>query len=147
MSNNDAEYIPVETAAEILRMTARAVNRYGNEGRLQIRRAGRRVLYLRSDVESLAAELGVALRPSPRPRSELVPVGQMLDYLRERDARLDDLQQQLVAAAAEIGRLQQTIEHQRLLADQAEQLRARVADLEAERDQLRAELDALKRTT
>ena len=48
MSNN-AAYIPVETAAEILRMTARQVNRYGNEGRLQTRRAGRRVLYLRSD--------------------------------------------------------------------------------------------------
>ncbi len=128
-------------------MTARAVNRYGNDGRLQTRRAGRRVLYLRSDVEALAAELGVALRPAPRPRAELVPVGQMLDYLRERDARLDELHRQLLSAAAEIGRLQQTIEHQRLLADQAEQLRARVADLEEERDRLRAELDALKRQT
>ncbi len=147
MSNPDAAYIPVEMAAEILRMTARQVNRYGNEGRLQTRRVGRRVLYLRADVEALAAELGVALRPTPRARAQLVPVGQMLDYLRERDARLDALQQQLVAAAAEIGRLQQTIEHQRLLADQAEQLRARVVDLEAEREQLRAELDALKRQT
>ncbi len=147
MSNNDAAYIPVETAAEILRMTARQVNRYGNEGRLQTRRAGRRVLYLRSDVDALAAELGVTLRPAPRPRAELVPVGQMLDYLRERDARLDELQRQLLSAATEIGRLQQTIEHQRLLAVQAEQLRTRVAELEAERDQLRAELDAIRRTT
>src|ERR687893_1098488 len=120
MSNN-AAYIPVETAAELLRMTARAVNRYGNEGRLQTRRAGRRVLYLRSDVEALGAELGVALRPAPRPRAELVPVGQMLGYLRKRDARLDELHRQLLAAATEIGKLQQMIEHQRLLADQVEQ--------------------------
>ena len=147
MSNSDSEYISVEAAAETLRMTARQVNRYGNEGRIQTRRAGRRVLYLRTDVEALAVELGVAHRPAPRPRAELVPVGHMLDYIRERDTRLDDLQKQLLAAAAEIGRLQQALDQTRLLADQAELLRQRVADLEEERNQLRAELDQIRSGT
>ncbi len=137
------EFIAVETAADILKMTPRQVNRYGNERRIRIRRAGRRVLYLRDDVESLADELGVALRPNPRPKTDLVPAGQMLDYIRERDRRLDEMQAQLLSAAAEIGRLNGLLEQQRLLGaanedlkQQNEALIQRVRDLEAQMEQV-----------
>ena len=101
----DEPYITVEDASAILRVTTRQVNRYGSgeHPRLRTRRAGKRVLYHREDVEALADEIDSAhrLAPPPAPRTDLVPAGDMLEYIRERDARLEVLQGQLVQAAAE----------------------------------------------
>ena len=108
--DQEYEYIPVETAAEILKMSARMVNKYGNDGRIQTKRAGRRVLYLRDDVEALADELGVDLRPPPKaPRADLVPVGEMMEYIRDRDTRNEELQRQLLQAVAEIATLRERL--------------------------------------
>ncbi len=102
----EPEYITVEEAAEILQVTTRQAHRYGERGRIQTRKAGRRVMFNRTDVETLADDLGVLTSPRPNaPRTDLVPAGDMLDYIRERDQRLDELQGQLVSAAAELGRL------------------------------------------
>src|SRR5919199_5459187 len=100
-------YITVEDAAAILHVTTRQVNRYGSgeQPKLRTRRSGKRVLCHREDVEALADELDSAhrLTPPAGPRTDLVPAGEMLEYLRERDARLDVLQAQLTQAAHENG--------------------------------------------
>jgi hypothetical protein len=125
------QYIPVETAADLLKMSARMVNKYGNDGRLRTKKAGRRVLYVREDVETLAEELAVDMRPPPKaPRADLVPVGEMMDYIRDRDTKNEELQRQLLQAVAEIATLRERLEHQRLLADERETLRNRISELE-----------------
>src|SRR3712207_5748995 len=74
MANQNDEYIPVETAADLLQLGVRMVNRYGNPAynRLQTRKVGRRVLYRKADVLALADELGVAHQPLSRLRASSV---------------------------------------------------------------------------
>jgi excisionase family DNA binding protein len=72
----DDVYITVEEAAAILDLSTRQVHRYGSgeSARLRTRRAGRRRLFHRGDVESLAADLAVARHPlPPPPRKETPP--------------------------------------------------------------------------
>jgi hypothetical protein len=134
--DQEYEYIPVETAADILKMSPRMVNKYGNDGRLRTKKAGRRVLYVRTDVETLADELGVDLRPPPKaPRADLVPVGEMMDYIRDRDTKNEALQHQLLQAVAEIATLRERLEHTRLLTDDNEALRKRIQELESQLDE------------
>ncbi len=142
--SDDAEYIPVEEVAEILQVTTRQAHRYGEgeNARLRTRKAGRRVMFNRTDVEALAADLGVLDRPrAQRPKTDLVPAGEMLDYIRDRDRRLEEYQHQLVQAAAEIGRLQGQMEGQKRLIDEADNIRQMLDEVKAERDQLRVELE------
>ncbi len=138
----DEPYIPVEEAADILQVTTRQAHRYGegDQPRVRTRRAGRRVMFHKDDVEALAAELGVLDQPRPgRPRSDLISATVMFDYIRERDVKLDALQQQLQQAMHEIGRLQGALE--------LNELQQRIAELEAERDALRAEVERLKQSS
>jgi chromosome segregation ATPase len=145
MSNSTEHWIPVEDAAEILQVTTRQAHRYGEgpNARIRTRKAGRRVMFHQEDVEALAADLGVLSQPRPqRQRADLVPTGEMLDYIRERDRQLLDLQQQLNSAYAEAGRLTGLLEAQRSLLEDADGIRRRLAEIEAERDQLRSDLEA-----
>jgi len=140
----DNEYITVEEAAEILQVTTRGANRYGHgpNPRLRSRKAGRRLLYNKADVIELARDLGVLNQPRPtRPKTDLVPAGDMLNYIRERDNRLDALQQALNQAMLEIGRLQARLEQHKLLADENNELRNRLAETEARIIQLESELE------
>ncbi len=128
---SDEAYIGVIEAAEILRMTERQVNRYGHEGKLQTRKAGRRVLYLKTDVEALATELDVNNRPAQKSQSTaLVPAGEMLEYIRERDRKLEEVQQQLINAAVEVTRLRTQLEQQKQLSENQEGLQLRIMELE-----------------
>jgi uncharacterized protein YdcH (DUF465 family) len=141
MEEQEYQYIPVEEAAEILKMSPRMVNKYGNDGRIVVRKAGRRVLYLRTDVEALAEELAVDLRPPPKePRTDLVPAGEMLEYIRDRDRRNEELQNQIVAAAAEISRLRTELEHRDKLLEDREGLQQRIAEIEQDRNELMQQL-------
>ena len=65
MVNQNDEYIPVETTADLLQLRVRLVNRYGNPpyNRLQTRKVGRHVLYHNADILALTDELGVAYFP------------------------------------------------------------------------------------
>lgn len=139
----DEEYITVEDAAEILRLSVRMVNRYGNgpNPRLRTRRAGTRVLYHRGDVDALANDMNARFKPRPRqPKAELLPPGEVLAYIRERDQQLADAQNQLTRAMHEIGRLQGMLE-QRLLPDDERNLRQALATVEQQRDELRQALE------
>jgi hypothetical protein len=157
------EYISVEEVATILNLTPRQAHRVGQRART--RQAGKRILYHRGDILDIAQERGIdqqavsqAQAYKPPPKTDLVPVGEMLDYIRERDQRLADLQQQLYSAAAEIGRLQGQLET-RLLPEDVQRLHQRISELEtveqrleaerqvheAEQDRLRAEIERLSR--
>ena len=72
-------------AGRILHMSERQVNRYGSgeKPRLTTNRAGRRVLYLASDVYDLAEELRVDIRPAPQRSTALMPP-EMVQYIQDQ---------------------------------------------------------------
>ena len=135
MADND-EYIPVELVASRLKLSVRQATRYAD--RVRTIRSGRRILFHRDDVEALADELGVEYRPPPLPRADLVPAGEMLQTFERQQA-------QIAALSMEVGRLQGLLEGQKQLTADTEDVRRQLADVEAERDRLRAELEQLHR--
>ena len=138
------QYIPVEEAGRILGVTPRQANRYGTEGKIRTRKAGKRIMYHRGDVEALAEDLGVAFKPQKQqPQMELMPPGEVLNYLQQRDAQVYELTSKLTEAYHRIGQLEGTMQ-QRLLPEDERQLRQQIVDLERERSELRAELERLK---
>lgn len=132
MSDNDA-WINAKTAADVLRVSERQVNRRGNDGDLQTKRVGpRRVLYLRSDVERLAAELQVVERPRQQviPKREMVPMRDVL-------GTIERAQTELTKAREEVGYLRGQLDTQQKQLTDAEATRhqlgeaqARIAELE-----------------
>lgn len=89
------EWIPVEDVAELLDVKTRQAHRYGEGANPRIRMklvAGRK-LFHRGDAEAVAAEKQATKVERPKqPRTELVPVSEMLTYIRERDAQVLELQ-------------------------------------------------------
>lgn len=133
---NDEEYIGAEDAAKILRVTSRMVYRYGEGDNPKLRtiRTGRRILFHRGDVQTLAEEQNAAQRPSPT--TDIIPASELLDFVRE-------LQGQLMLASRRIGELEGIL-GQRLLPEDEQALKTRIADLTAERDQLQQEKERLQ---
>ncbi len=132
MSDNDA-WIDAKTAADVLRVSERQVNRRGNDGDVQTKRVGpRRVLYLRSDVERLAKELQVL----ERPRSTVIPKRDMVP-MRDVVGSIERINGELVKAREEVGYLRGQLDTQaKQLTDQEttrrqlEQANARIVELE-----------------
>ena len=142
------EHITVEEAAERTGLTTRQIHRYGETGQLQRRKSGKRYLYRLADVQRLADDAGVANRPPPDPRPlrpELVPAGELLAYIRERDRQLEQYQQELVKVAMEVAQLRTERANQQLLTTEADLLRKRYNEVEAERDELRRRVEQLER--
>ena len=141
------EYIPVERAAELLKVSTRHAHRACQKARVPTKHAGKRILYRLRDVEALAEALGADYRPtetaaqpgepdaetSTSPPAELVPAGDLLRHIRE-------LEDRLAHASRHIGQLEGQLEmHQRLLHD-AEATQQRLAEAEAQQATLRTEL-------
>ena len=143
MSNGEhEEWITVVEAASILHVTVRQANRYGSgdKPKLRTRKAGQRTLYHRRDVEQLAHERGADYVPEPKPEqsgAELLPPGEMVDLIR-------DMQDKLMLASRRVGELEGILQ-MRLLPEDADALRRRVAAAEAERDFLQRELEKRSR--
>ncbi len=152
------EYITVEEAASLLRVSIRQANRYGSgdNPRIRTRKAGKRILYHRGDVEALANDLGVAYKPIAKQQPvELLPPGDVLNLVR-------DLQERLMLTTRRIGELEALLQHRLLPEDadelqrklteaelllkyrpsfeEVDELRRQLAQAEAERDILRAQL-------
>ena len=124
------EFIPVERVAACLRVTPRHAHKAAQKANVRTRKAGRRLLYHRADVERLADELGVVYRTA-----EAEPPGP----ITSESATTSE-----PTAATDIVLASDLLRHVREL----EASLARVAHdngkLEAERDRYRAECDKLQ---
>lgn len=138
LRDDDREYLKVEDVARILKLTIRQATRYAKDPEMHTQQSGRRILYLREDVEKLAKRLGAEYREPPEPRPEVLPAGETL-------ALIDRQQAQLMNLSHEVGRLQGLLEAERTqraqITDSTTQLQTRLDEVEAERNRLRVELE------
>lgn len=98
------EYISAKEAAKLLKVSERQVNYYGHNGQIRIHRAGRRVLYHVGDVERLAQQLQVDIRPQQITRSEVNE--ELIRYVQERgkrDQEFSEGQRKIAEQLATIG--------------------------------------------
>lgn len=79
--SDEETWLTAADAGKILRVTSRQVHRYGEQGQLVTRRAGRRVLFTAASVARLADDLAVDVRPAAQSRELLPP--EMIRYLQE----------------------------------------------------------------
>ncbi len=121
----DDEYIDATAAGAILGVSPRQAMRYGagEDAPVRTSRDGRRVRFHAGDVRDLAQELEARKHAPPRPRAELMPIGEVFNYLRERDARIKELEEQLSVAHRRIGQLEGVQETIKLLRDELAELK------------------------
>lgn len=124
---SQADHIGAQEAANILRVSARMVYRYGEDGKLRTIRAGRRILFNHDDVLALADETAADSRPPLQ-----------TSIVSEED--VGELRRELLAAARQIGRLEALLEQRPLLTD-LDTLKDRVHELERENDRLKFDLE------
>jgi hypothetical protein len=101
----DADYLPVETVANLLAVSPRHAHRACHKAGVRSSKAGRRTVYHRLDVERLAVELGAEYRtvetsPAPavatetaiaEPSTALVPYDALQRQLADMQAELADV--------------------------------------------------------
>lgn len=109
-TNDDNDWLTVEQVATMLGTSTRQAHRYGEgeSARIRTRKAGRRVLFSRTDVDKLARDLGIARREPPTPppaRPQVVAQQQteLLEYIRELQGQISQLQDEIRDAAAREG--------------------------------------------
>jgi hypothetical protein len=105
----DADYLPVETVAQLLAVSTRHAHRACHKAGVRSSRAGRRTLYHRLDVERLAVELGAEYRtvetsPAPavatetavaEPSTALVPYDALQRQLADVQSELAEVKRML----------------------------------------------------
>lgn len=119
----------------MLGTSTRQAHRYGEgeSARIRTRKAGRRVLFHRNDVDALARDLGIARREPPTPppaRPQVVAQQQteLLEYIRELQGQISQLQDEIRDAAAREGYYKAQLDARLSLTDE----RALRTTLEAE---------------
>ncbi len=129
---DEAYSLTVEEVATLLCVSKRQAHRYGagDQPRIRTQMVDGRKLFHKEDTEALVSERWSMPHAKPI-RAELVPASEMLNYIRERDTQLERVQNQLNQALIEIGRLQGQLD-QRLLPEDANRLRERIAELEVQ---------------
>lgn len=80
--NDSANYITAKEAAALLKVSERQVHHYGVSGKIATVRAGRRLLYNPDDVEALAQQLRVDIKPLVIRKDDVS--AQMARYIVER---------------------------------------------------------------
>ncbi len=144
MTDNDEEWLTVEQVAQHLRVSVRHASRYGE--RVRTKKAGKRILYHRGDIEALGVELGVDNKPLVPLPIEMLPAGEMLSTIERHQAQLFAMAQQLADVNRELGRLQGVIEGQQPIIDEHPKLQQYVRELQADRDRLREALHEAERS-
>jgi DNA-binding transcriptional MerR regulator len=94
------EWMTAREAAKLLKVTERMVGHYGTQGKLQVKREGRRVWYFSEDVQKLAGTLQTDLRPATITRQDASEA--LITYVQKREQtdqqlleRLDRIEAQL----------------------------------------------------
>ena len=128
----------------MLGLSERSTLRYasGQTPRLLTRKrtGSKRLWFYRPDVEALAQELQPTRRAPdlpPEPKQEMLPAGEMLGYLRQRDEELREAQRALQAAALELGQARAELTRRQLVDEQLQQVAA-------ERDEVRKQIARLR---
>lgn len=146
MSNlyDDEKWLSVENAAQRLNLSRRHMYRYAERVRTQ--KIGKRLLFHAEDVEELARELGILHQAAPPrpPKVELMPVSEMLDYLRQRDNELESVQLRLEQTLVELGAARQDAHRRQLVDTELSTVRQELSTIQNERDQLRIEIATLR---
>src|SRR5215212_7523353 len=97
-----SEWMTAREAAKLLRVTDRMIGHYATQGKLQVRREGRRVWYFSEDVQKLASELRTDLRPAQITRQDANE--ELIRYIQERgqhDQEFLEAQEQTIKAQQE----------------------------------------------
>jgi len=154
-SDETSVYIQVEDVAELLGVSKRQATRYAEKVRTQ--QDGRRIMYHRADVETLAQERGAKHDRPLAVHTEVLPPGRLLDMLTQQQHEIARLSRDNGQLAERLQTQQQRMEQadhdrQKLLEDKDEtsrqvslaQTRADAAETEAER--LRGELERMRRS-
>ena len=131
------DWITVEEAARILAVSSRQAYRYakGDPPKVRSMEAGRRVLFNRLDVQSLADELNSEYRP--RPAKDSVDAGELLQLVRS-------LQTDIATAYRRIGELEGQLS-QRLFPDDERSLRDAVVTMRVQLEERDRQIQELKR--
>lgn len=138
------EWLTVEDAAVVLGVSARQVNHMGSQGRIRTRHAkagGRRILYLREDLDAIAAERFKPILPQLKPqRAELMPIS-------EYRAHVEKLEETLAAMARRIGYLEGQLEERKYILEDSQRARDDLDQLRREREEMRRVIEELTRPT
>ncbi len=135
-------YLPPSHLSREFGVHPRTIERWGNTDLVRTKANPRRKqgrLYHRGDVERLARAVPTPAQPEvartmPEPSTELVPRSDMLEALNHKDAQLAEVNEKLLHAAREVGKLQGQLEAQTKLLDAAERERQRLVAFVAERE-------------
>lgn len=141
---DDEKWLSVESAAHRLNLSRRQMYRYASRVRTQ--KIGQRILFHAEDLDEIARELGIfnrAVPPRP-PKAEVMPVGEMLDYLRQRDSELEQVQVRLEQALIELGSARQDAQRRQFVDQELSSVRQELSTVQEERDQLRIEIATLR---
>jgi chromosome segregation ATPase len=141
----DDEYIPIEAAAEILRRQWRQTHRYAEQGRIRTKRAGRRVMFLKQDVEALARELNVELSPRPKPLAQLLPASDLLELVIHKDDEIRSLREEISMLQRRLGQMEGEIQASKFLLQDSHRLREDLDHYREETRRLRDELEQANR--
>ena len=94
MEDTSEEFIPVEMAAAILGVTTRHVSRY--QDRVRTKRLGKRILYHRDDIATLAAERSqIATTRATANQTTDASLADLIALLHEKDTIITQQQEQL----------------------------------------------------
>jgi DNA-binding transcriptional MerR regulator len=96
-----SEWMTAREAAKLLRVTERMIGHYAAQGKLQVKREGRRVWYFSEDVQKLAGTLQTDLRPQQISRQD-VNQG-LIQYIQESQQTGQQLLERLDRIEAQLG--------------------------------------------
>ena len=114
------EWLTARQAAERLKVTERHVHRLADDGKIERKSLGpRRMLFRARDVDHLAEELMVDLKPEPVKRDQTALAA--LETLRRGNEALAELQQQASYQGQTLDQLRTTAEQQRQILERLDQ--------------------------
>lgn len=138
------EWLTVEDAAVVLGVSTRQVNHLGGQGKIRTRHAkagGRRILYLREDIDAIAAERFKPTLPQHKPqRAELMPISEYRVHVEKLESRLEVM-------ARRIGHLEGQLEERKYILEDSQRARDDLEQLRRERDEMRRVIEELTRPT
>jgi hypothetical protein len=148
MNDEYEDYITVEEVADILGVTIRQANKYGAgpEPKINTKRAGKRIMYLRADVDRIARERNITpYTPKTRPIKVSVASGPVWDEFQALQDRLQQSQRRIGQLEGELNASRYMLDDSRKSRDDLDRTRDELTIIRSERDELRGRVAELER--